>query len=54
MEWCCRRLELGVGFVRFSEDFLRFIAAETFLSRKLQGFEFGVGSTRLHLFITNP
>ena len=54
MEGCGRRLELGMGFVSLPEDLLRFIAAETLFSSQLQGFELGVGSTRLHLFITNP
>ena len=53
MEGCCRRLELGVGFISLPEDLLRFIAAETFLSSKLKGLELGVGGTRLHLSITN-
>ena len=53
MERCRRRLKFGVGLVGFSEDFLGFITAEALFSRELQGFELGVGSTRLHHFITN-
>ena len=50
----CRRLELGVGFVGFFQDLLRFISGEALFSCKLEGLELGVGSACLHLFITNP
>ena len=39
VERSSRRLELGMGFVRFLQDFLRFISGQAFFRCELEGLE---------------
>ena len=53
VEGGCGRLELGVGFVRLSQNLLGFIAGQTLLGCELEGLEAGMSGACLHLFITD-